>query len=50
MIQTAPKLNRTGIEIDDQCTLLQAGVPKRLEPMIMAIEHLGIDIIHEHIT
>lgn len=45
-IETAQKLSRTGFKVDDQWTgsLLLAGLPQRFEPMIMAIEHSGIDI------
>ncbi|GBP26968.1 Retrovirus-related Pol polyprotein from transposon TNT 1-94 [Eumeta japonica] len=46
IIETAHKLNGTGFEINDQWigSLMLAGLPEKFSPMIMAIEHSGINI------
>lgn len=46
MIETAQKLNGTGFQIDDRWigSLLLAGLPEKYAPMIMAIEHSGIEV------
>lgn len=46
IIETAQKLNGTGFEINDQWigSLMLAGLPEKFSPMIMAIEHSGINI------
>lgn len=51
IIDTAQKLSGTGFEINDQWTgsLLLAGLPERFSPMIMAIEHSGINITADSI-
>lgn len=51
IIDTAQKLSGTGFEINDQWTgsLLLAGLPERFSPMIMAIEHSGINITTDSI-
>lgn len=46
LMETAQKLKGTGFEINDQWigSLMLAGLPEKFEPMIMAIEHSGINI------
>ncbi|KAK9873685.1 hypothetical protein WA026_023685 [Henosepilachna vigintioctopunctata] len=46
LIETAQKLKGTGFEIDDKWigSLLLAGLPEKYLPMIMAIEHSGMDL------
>lgn len=46
IIETAQKLQGTGFKIDDEWigSLLLAGLPEHFSPMIMAIEHSGIQI------
>lgn len=46
IIETAQKLIGTGFEINDQWigSLMLAGLPEKFGPMIMAIEHSGINI------
>lgn len=46
LVETAQKLKGTGFEINDEWigSLLLAGLPEKFSPMIMAIEHSGINI------
>lgn len=46
LMETAQKLQGTGFEINDQWigSLILAGLPENFEPMIMAIEHSGLNI------
>jgi transposase InsO family protein len=46
MVETAQRLKGTGFEINEQWigSLLLAGLPEKFAPMIMAIEHSGIEI------
>lgn len=46
MVETAQRLRRIGFKIDDEWvgSLLLAGLPEKYAPMIMAIEHSGINI------
>lgn len=46
LMETAQKLQGTGFEINDQwvASLMLAGLPEKFEPMIMAIEHSGINM------
>lgn len=46
IIETGQKLKGTGFEINDQWigSLMLAGLPEKYGPMIMAIEHSGINI------
>ncbi|KAG5897613.1 hypothetical protein JTB14_028881 [Gonioctena quinquepunctata] len=46
LIETAQKLKGTGFQIDDSWigSLLLAGLPEKYAPMIMAIEHSGIQL------
>lgn len=46
VIETAQKLCRTSFKIDDEWigSLLLVGLPKKISPMIMAIEHSEFDI------
>lgn len=46
VIEKSQKLNKIGFAISDELTgsLLLAGLPKRFEPMLMAIEHSGTTI------
>ncbi|XP_048521115.1 uncharacterized protein LOC125503953 [Dendroctonus ponderosae] len=46
VIESAQRLRRTGFKMDDEWvgSLLLAGMPDKYSPMIMAIEHSGIDI------
>ncbi|KAG5864100.1 hypothetical protein JTB14_016257 [Gonioctena quinquepunctata] len=46
LIETAQKLEGTGFQIDDSWigSLLLAGLPEKYAPMIMAIEHSGIQL------
>ena len=46
LIETAQRLKGTGFKIDDEWigSLLLAGLPEKFAPMIMAIEHSGIEI------
>lgn len=46
MVETSQRLNNTGFKINDEWvgSLLLAGLPEKFAPMIMAIEHSGIDI------
>lgn len=46
VVETAHRLNGTGFTISDEWvgSLLLAGLPERFSPMIMAIEHSGIQI------
>lgn len=46
IIETVQKLIGTGFEINDQWmgSLMLAGLPEKFSPMIMAIEHSGIEI------
>lgn len=51
VIEASQKLKKTGFKIDDNWvgSLLLAGLPERYAPMIMAIEHSGIDITTDSI-
>lgn len=46
LIETAQKLKGTGFNIDDNWigSLLLAGLPEKYSPMIMAVEHSGINL------
>lgn len=46
IVETSQRLNNTGFLIDDKWigSLLLAGLPDKFSPMIMAIEHSGIEI------
>lgn len=46
IIETSQKLDRTGMKLDTSLvgSLLLAGLPERFAPMVMAIEHSGIEI------
>ncbi len=46
VVETAQRLRRTGFKIDDEWigSLLLAGLPEKFAPMIMAIEHSGIEV------
>lgn len=46
MVETSQRLNNTGFKINDEWvgSLLLAGLPEKFAPMIMAIEHSGIEI------
>lgn len=51
IIDTAHKLNASGLKIGDDWvgSLLLAGLPTRFQPMIMGIEHSGIEITSDNI-
>lgn len=51
VIDTAHKLNASGLKIGDDWvgSLLLAGLPSRFQPMIMGIEHSGIEITSDNI-
>lgn len=51
IVETAQKLRGTGFKIDEEWigSLLLAGLPEKFSPMIMAIEHSGIDITADSI-
>lgn len=46
VIETSQKLYRTGVKLDTTLvgSLLLAGLPERFAPMVMALEHSGIEI------
>lgn len=46
IIETGQKLCNTGFQLNDEWigSLLLAGLPEKYAPMIMAIEHSGIQI------
>lgn len=46
VVDTAQKLRRTGFDISEELvgSLLLAGLPEKFAPMIMAVEHSGINI------
>lgn len=46
VVDTAQKLRRTGFDISEEWvgSLLLAGLPEKFAPMIMAVEHSGINI------
>ncbi|CAF4953454.1 unnamed protein product [Pieris macdunnoughi] len=45
LLETSQRLNNTGFKISDEWigSLLLAGLPEKFEPMIMAVEHSGIE-------
>lgn len=51
VVETAQRLKKTGFSIDEKWigSLLLAGLPDKFSPMIMAIEHSGIEITTENI-
>lgn len=51
IVETSQRLNGTGFAINDEWvgSLLLAGLPERFMPMIMAIEHSGIQITADSI-
>ena len=51
VVDTSQKLRRTGFNIDENWigSLLLAGLPEKFAPMIMAVEHSGIDITTDSI-
>lgn len=46
LLETSQRLNNTGFKISDEWigSLLLAGLPEKFEPMIMAVEHSGIEL------
>ncbi|XP_026729562.1 uncharacterized protein LOC113495153 [Trichoplusia ni] len=46
LLETSQRLNNTGFKISDEWigSLLLAGLSKKFEPMIMAVEHSGIEL------
>lgn len=51
IVETSQRLNGTGFKINDEWigSLMLAGLPERFMPMIMAIEHSGIEITADSI-
>lgn len=51
IVETSQKLRRTGFKIDEEWvgSLLLAGLPEKYAPMIMAVEHSGINITTDSI-
>lgn len=51
IVETSQKLRRTGFKIDEEWvgSLLLAGLPEKFAPMIMAVEHSGINITSDSI-
>ena len=51
IVETSQKLKRTGFKIDEEWigSLLLAGLPEKFAPMIMAVEHSGINITTDSI-
>lgn len=46
LLETSQRLNNSGFKISDEWigSLLLAGLPEKFEPMIMAVEHSGIEL------
>lgn len=46
IVETSQRLNNTGFKISEEWvgSLLLAGLPEKFSPMIMAIEHSGLEI------
>lgn len=46
ILESSQRLNNTGFKISDEWigSLLLAGLPEKFEPMIMAVEHSGIEL------